>query len=63
MLSSEEKNTLLKAIEAIWDKAETVFGNFECKDVKESKNFTDIFVSMVDFADAIKKVEELVNRC
>lgn len=70
MLSSEEKNTLLKAIEDIWDKAETVFRNFECKDVKEISNYDvkeisnymDIFLSMVDLAGAIRKAEGLVER-
>ena len=62
MLSNEEKKTLLKAIGEIWDKAGAVFGNFECKDVKESKNFVDIFESMVDFAEALKHLEWLVER-
>lgn len=62
MLSNEEKKTLLKAIEEIKDKSVTVFGNFECNDVIESKNFVDIFVSMVDFAEAIKNLERLVER-
>ena len=62
MLSSEEKKTLLKAIEEIKDKSVTVFEKFECKDVKESKNFADIFVEKVISANAIKNLERLLKR-
>lgn len=62
MLTREEKKTLLKAIEEIKNKTVTVFEKFECKNVKESTNFMDIFLSMANLVAAIKKVEELVER-
>lgn len=62
MLSSAEKKTLSKAIEDIWDKAETVFRNFECEDVEERSDYMDIFLSMVDLAGAIRKADGLVER-
>lgn len=62
MLSSEEKKTLLNAIEDIKDKTETVFKCLESKVTEKDSKFIDIFVTKVNITNEIKSLKRLVKR-